>query len=236
MSAQLAAARYVGLLIAAIAVGVGVVVLGGKLFGAAAGPDAELITRLKTTEKSGLTLTIPGAAAPLVASSHRYDRLTAWSDPGSGTLILDCTLELKGRLGDVEIGAFTSEKLVFRYVDGDWEPEGGYAPSLTAVVAALEARRVALQRMDRAQLEKLRSPSTPAPPRDEQELGFLQQLRNRQYRVEAWYLRAEPDEAIVTEDFRLTGDLPEEPVDQRSSRRLILKRSGREFFFWPGIM
>lgn len=235
---SLAATRFIAVLLSVVAVGVLLALGAQKLFGAAAGADAELITRLKQSEKSGLSLPIPGAADPLVARSHRYDRFTPWLDPGSGALMMDTTLEFSGRLGRVEVGGFTSEKLVFRQVDGDWEPVEGYAPSLTAVVKALQARRAAVEQLDLRRLDALRleAGTRPAPALDGQELQFLAQLRNRSYNVKAWYIRAEPDEAIVTEDYRLTGDLPDRPVDHQGSRRLTLKRSGGEFFFSPGIM
>jgi len=234
----LAGARFLAVLLAVVSLGVLLALGARKLFGAAAGVDAELITRLKQSERSGLSLPIPGADEPLLAGSHRYDRFTPWMDLESGTVMLDTTLDFTGKLGEVEVGGFTSEKLVFREVDGDWEPEEGYAPSLTAVVKVLQARYAALQQLDLAALEALRAGAgtTPAPALDTQELQFLAQLRNRSYKVKAWYIRAEPDEAVVTEDYRLTGDLPERPVDHRGSRRLKLKRFGREFFFSPGIM
>lgn len=226
-----------GVSLAVLLGGVALAVLGPRLLHAAAGPDAEAIAYLKATEKPGLSLEIAGADAPLVSAQHRYDRFAASLDPSGEPLFLGATLDFKGRLGRIAVGGFTAERLVFVRDGADWVPRDNEAPLLVGVVTALEQRRRALEAFDRAALEQLRAKeSGPAPVGDGRELDLMAALRNRTYAVSAWYIRAEGDEAVVTEDYRLTGDLPDQPLDRKASRRLTLRRDGREFFFWPGIM
>jgi hypothetical protein len=68
------------------------------------------------------------------------------------------------------------------------------------------------------------------------ELEAVRALGKRSYKVGAWYLRLERDEAVAAEHWRLEGELPSRPVDQRGERRLILIRRGEEFFFSPSLM
>jgi hypothetical protein len=61
-------------------------------------------------------------------------------------------------------------------------------------------------------------------------------MRTRGYKAEAWYVRLEREEAVVTEHWRLLGALPERPVDTRGERQLSLTLHGDEFLFSPGLM
>lgn len=229
-------AAALGVFLAVLLGGIALVVLVPRALKLAAGPDAELIAELKRTEKTGLSLPVPGTQTPLVSSEHRYERFIAALEPSGEVLRMGATLELKGKFHRVQVGSFTAERLEFFRDGADWEPQGGVAPLLVAVVSALERRRLALEAFDRDALSGLRAPGAEAPVNEARELELMAGLRNRRYEVTAWYIRAEGDEAVVTEDYRLTGDLPDRPLDRKASRRLTLKRAGREFFFWPGIM
>ncbi|NOK14477.1 hypothetical protein HNS30_36185, partial [Corallococcus exercitus] len=61
-------------------------------------------------------------------------------------------------------------------------------------------------------------------------------LARRRLTVQAWYARLERDEAVVTEHYRVEGDLPARPVDTRGERPLLLVREGDQFLFSPGLM
>lgn len=225
-----------GVFLAVLLAGAALGVLLPRFLKVAAGPDSEVIAQLKDTERTGLSLPVPGVQTPLEAQSHRYDRFTALLEPDGQTLHLGCTLELTGKLGAIRIGSFTAERLRWTYQTGSWTPDGGQAPLLTGVVAALERRRRALERLDQAALAGLLEPGASPAPEDLRELAAFGALRNRRYEVQAWYIRVEGDDAVVTEDHRLSGDLPDRPVDRSGPRRLNLKRIGREFFFSARLM
>lgn len=229
-------AAAAGVFLAVLLGGIALVVIVPRVLRIAAGPDAEVIAELKATEKTGLTLEIPGAEAPLVTSQHRYDRFIASLEPTGDLLRMAATLELQGKLGRVRVGAFTVERLEYVPDGSDWTAREGTAPALVAVLAALEKRRRALEAFDRPALEALRAPGAEAPIGEVRELELLATLRNRRYETTAWYVRVEGEEAVVTEDYRLMGDLPSQPVDRKASRRLLLRKTGPEFFFWPSLM
>jgi hypothetical protein len=49
-------------------------------------------------------------------------------------------------------------------------------------------------------------------------------------------VRLERDDALASERWRLEGDLPSQPVDDKGQRQLSLIRREEEFFFSPGLM
>jgi len=244
--------RYLALVLAVLCAGAALVAWGPRLLGAAGGPEAELVTLLKRTEREGLTLEVPGSAEPLISATHRFDRLAVSYDPASEEAFVAATLDFDGHLGQVKVSSLGVEKIAFRRRGGDWVPEHGLAPNLVAVVRALVARQRALEELGR--------PSTPdSPPasptlrallplllkRDAEavarlgsdgELRALAHLTGREYRPKAWFIRVDWDRAEVSEDYRLMGALPDRPVDLEGTRRLSLSRSGAEFLFWPGLM
>jgi len=226
--------RLGGLVIAALAVLAACAVLIPRLLGFAAGPEAEVITALKRTEAYGLSLPIPHSAVPLTSEELHFARITVTVEPGAKRAEAFATLDFEGRLGATQVGTAGVERVPFVLKDGDWTPEPSAAPRLVAVVAALEARRRALETADAEALSRLLAPGNPGvagPEWDE-----LKMLRGRVYRAEAWYIRLEREEAVVTEHWRLQGSLPSRPVDTRGQRSLSLTLHGDEFLFSPGLM
>lgn len=226
--------RLGGLVIAGLAVLAACAVLVPRLLGFAAGPEAEVITALKRTEAYGLSLPIPHTAAPLVAQELHFARITVTVEPGAKRAYAFATLDFEGKLDATQVGTAGVERVPFVLKDGDWTPEHSAAPRLVAVVAALEARRRALEAADAEALGRLLAPGNPGvagPEWDE-----LKMLRGRVYRAEAWYIRLEREEAVVTEHWRLQGSLPSRPVDTRGQRSLSLTLHGDEFLFSPGLM
>jgi hypothetical protein len=225
--------RLGGILIAAVAF-VMLAVVGPRVLGLAGGPEVEIITALKRTEGDGLSLALPGLATPLTSRQHHFDRITVRVEPGGKRAEALATLDFTGALGDTEVSSLGVEQVPFVFQDGDWVPEGRAAPRLAAVVAALETRRRALDTGDTETLARLsgpegdggRSVGVGGP-----ELDTLLALERRRYRAAAWFIRLERDEAEATEHWRLEGDLPSRPVDQRGQQKLILLRHGEEFLF-----
>jgi hypothetical protein len=229
--------RLGGVLIALLAAAAAGVVLVPRWLGVAAGPEAEIITYLKTTERDGVSLALPGVGEPLESQAHHFARITVNVDPEGERAVAWATLDLRGRLGSTEVSSLGVERVPFVRHGRDWVPEGLIAPRLAAVVRALELRRAALEAGSRERLAALLAPEAPAGGGEgESELARLMELQRRRYRAEAWFLRLERDDAVATEAWRMEGQLPSRPVDERGQRRLSLVRSGEEFFFSPGLM
>jgi hypothetical protein len=116
--------------------------------------------------------------------------------------------------------------------EGTWEPEEGWAPRLQKAVEVLEARRRALEAYDVAALRRLSGGADGG-------LAGLEELAamaSRSLKVEAWLLRSEPAGALVSEQARLTGSLPDRPVEDTAARRLNLAWDGSGFFFPEGFL
>ncbi|PTL77640.1 hypothetical protein [Vitiosangium sp. GDMCC 1.1324] len=229
--------RLGGVLIAVLAAAAAMVVLVPRLLGVAAGPEVEIITHLKGTERDGLSLVLPGVGEPLTSLAHHFARITVNVEPGGQRAVAWATLDFRGRLGRTEVSSLGVERIAFVRRGREWMPEGLAAPRLAAVVRALESRRRALEAGDREALAGLLVPGAEADGGGgEEELARVMSLQRRRYRAEAWFLRLERDEAVATEQWRLEGQVPSRPVDERGQRRLSLVRNGEEFFFSPGLM
>ncbi|WP_338868143.1 hypothetical protein [Myxococcus stipitatus] len=226
--------RLGGLVIAGLAVLAACALLVPRLLGFAAGPEVEVITALKRTESYGLSLSVPGASAPLTSQVHHFARITVTVEPGGKRAVAHSTLDFKGTLGATQVGTAGVERSPFVSKRGDWVPETTESPQLVAVVRALEARRRALESADADALARLVAPGNPGVAGPEWE--ELKLMRGRVYRAEAWYIRLEREEAQVTEHWRLQGSLPSRPVDTRGQRSLSLTLHGDEFLFSPGLM
>jgi len=185
--------------------GAGILALSYRLLGAAAGTEAGLIAIVQRAEREGLTLSVPGASTPLVSGQVHFDRFSASIEPQDASAHVTCTLDFTGSMGATKVSSVGLEKIPFKYQRGQWVASSGFAPRLTAVVAALEARRQSL------------------------ETG-----RGR-YQAIAWFIREERDQAIATEDYRLTGRQSQQDVDEKGTRRLHLERREEQFLFLEGI-
>jgi hypothetical protein len=232
-----AMAKYVSLLVVALAAGAALVVLGPRLLGLAAGPEAELVTLLKSTERKDLALEVPGTQQPLRSRRHEYQRLTVWLDPDGEVAHIAATLQFEGRLGDVDVSSLGVEQIPFRRAGSDWIPVKGLAPNLVAVVGALERRRQALSPPSLPRLERLLPPDAGLFIHAGGDLALLGALAGAGYTAKSWYIRIDRDAAQVAEDYRLVGTLPDRPVDQVGTRRLdLIRHNNSEFYFWPGLM
>lgn len=227
-------ARALGVLLALAAAGVTVAALVPRC-GLDANAEGDIIGQLKATEREGLSLSVPGAAAPLKSDRHHFDRITVEVDYPAGTAAAVATLDFDGKLGQTEVSSLGLEKIAFRYRDGAWKPEGSLAPMLTHAVARLEARRRALEANDPGRLLALWGGERGQVP-DDAALRRVLAMSVKSYRVKAWYLRSERDQYLVSESYRLIAETPDRPVDEEGLRKLSLTRRGQELFFWPGLM
>ncbi|WPB74445.1 hypothetical protein KYC5002_36190 [Archangium violaceum] len=229
--------RMGGVLITVLAVAAAAVLLVPRLLGVAAGPEAEIITALKSTERDGLSLTLPGVGEPLRSQKHHFARITVNVEPGGQRAVAWATLDFDGLLGRTVISSLGVERVPFVRRGGEWVPENLAAPRLAAVVRALESRRRALEAGDREALEALLAPGLESSTGGgEAELARVMELQRRRYRAETWLLRLERDDAMATEVWRLEGQLPSRPVDERGQRRFSLIRREEEFLFSSSLM
>jgi len=202
--------------------------------GLEANAEGEILSCLKSTERSGLSLPVPGARIPLVSRTHHYDRISVQVDYPKGTAVAVATLDFTGKLGDTEVSSLGLERVNFRYRAGNWEPSGGLAPLLVQAVSRLEARRLALTTGSAGRLASLFAGGAGLP--TDPHLQRLLSMTSRDYQVKAWYLRSEREGIQASEAYRLTGDAPDRPVDEEGLRSLSLIRRGQELFFWPSLM
>jgi hypothetical protein len=216
-----------------IAVGGVGLVLAPRLLGIVAGPEADIVSQLAHTEREGLTLSIPGAGAPLTSKHHHFDRIVVQTDLHAGSAEAASTLDFSGRLGFTEVSSLGVEKTLLTYAGG-WKPASGWAPRLAAVVSALDARRRAIEQGDVGTLASLARAE--AGVASDPELARILTLEDRAYAAKAWYIRLDRDSASVTEEYRLSGKLPDRPVDEEGRKSLALQRDGGEFFFPKGLM
>jgi hypothetical protein len=204
-----------------------VAVLGPRLLGAAAGPEAELVTRLKKLEKNGLVLDV-GTLGTLYGLSVNFQRISVVLDADGQGATVTSTLDLTGnfRRGDAvhrtTVSSLGLERARYRYRDGEWQPEVSDAPRLVAILTALESRRRLLEARE-----------LPA----DAGVESLREMTRRIYTSRAWYIRSERDDVVVSEEYRLEGTTPQRPVDEEGTRRLSLSPDSGGFFTFPsGIM
>ena len=216
--------KLLGFVLAVVVVGLVFTVFGSRLLGAAAGPENELITLLKRQEQPGETF---DAAGTLKGQRVNYQRLSVIVAPDQQSATVSGTLDFTGTKDNVAISSLGFERVRFVKKDDVWKPVDGPAPRLNAILRALERRRRALQAGDIPQAEGL----------DVQEADRYRRIEQRQFTVDAWYIRSEKEGVEVSEDYHLVGRLPDRPVDEKATRRLSLVEDSRgEFLFPRGLL
>lgn len=205
-----------------------------SLAGVSAGPEAAIVAELKTAEKDLPAISIP-AGKTLQPHAMQFGRLNAQVAPGGERAAVACTLDLDGKVGDTQVGSLGWEKVGFDRSTGSWAPTAGWAPRLSAALGLLERRRVAIEQGQEAVLRSMRT-GTEADASLGKGWPEWMALKNRRYRVEAWYLRSEPEAIAVTEEWRLSGDATDRPWDERGSTSLTLVEVNGGFFFENGVL
>lgn len=228
-------ARAVGFLAAVAAVASVLVVFGPRLLGAAGGPETEILTTLKATEKDGLSLPVAGVAAPLKSERHVFDRIVVDVEHDGVHAKASSTLDFDGTLGEVKVSSLGLEVTPFVRQDGDWTMPKGPAPRLVGAIEALERRRRALEGGEEGVLRALSGEDGGDLPIDPR-LSLLLTMTHRRYEVKAWYLRSDREEIIVSEEYRLTGDTKDRPIDEERTHRLVLEVRDGKFLFVDGLM
>jgi hypothetical protein len=220
-----------------------------RVLGLAAGPEAEIVSLIKSAERKDTELRVPWlgeepegpSSRPLRPLTRRYDRITVVVAPDSSHAMATGTLDFEGELGALasaditRVSSLGFEEIPFTLNEGEWKPELGLAPRLSAVVAALESRREALEDGNPKSVDRLRE-ATVSHPDDSAALARISGVAQRRYRAVAWYIRGERGEVQVTERYRLTGTHPGAPVDEQGMVQLRLRPRGREFFFVSALM
>lgn len=222
-----------GFVLTVLAVVVASTVLLPKLLGAAGGPDSAILSALQKAQKRGFTAQVAGVSAPLESTELHWARITVAPDPEDRTRAeVVATLDFEGRLGRTRISSLGLERIAFVLRDGDWQPEQNLAPRLTRILSALEKRRQALEQGNLETLQQLAKGGE----KELESLAPMLELERRRYSALHWYLRSERHEVLVSEAYRLEGDLPDRPFDEKGDRRLTLEPRGQEFVFVGGLM
>lgn len=228
--------RALGTAILAVLVATGVLLLlprgcGGSLRTA----DARIQSLLHDALRDGLQLELPGHEEPLKGARVRL-ALPAVHVVDEDHAVAVITLDFTGTFSETRVSSLGYERIPFvRDGRGRWTAPDGYAPRLTAAVAALEARRAALEAGAPERLDALATEA--APPSGELfRVRALLSLKERRVRSERWLLRSERDRVEVAEDYRIDGVLPERPVHEKGMRNLTLVPSDAGLQFSPPLM
>ncbi len=228
------ARKALAFLLATVAVGVTLTAWLRPLLHAAAGPESELLDQLRRAEREGFTA--PVGTGELRASKAHFDRVSV-APEGELRALAHATLDFDGKLGATAVSSLGVERIAFEHRGEGWHPTAGLAPVLCAVLERLELRREALERADAAALAALSGKEAAAPAlAASPEFNALRALQRRAYQVDSWHIRVEREGAQITERFRLTGSLPDRPVDRRGERSLTLNLQSGQFFFSGELM
>jgi hypothetical protein len=207
-----------------------------RWFKLADSPETELLVSLKRLEQDGVRAPIAGSPAPLASDTFGLDRLTVELLPDGMHARAVFTLDFNGTLGTTKVSALGLERLTLNRTAEGWRPdEGVWTPTLATAVEALLRRTQALERQDAASLSQLLAPGGEREPQSEA-LTRVFAMTEIHYAALAWYLRADRGQVLVTEEYRLTGALPDRPVDDKGQRRLTLVPVGKELRFLDSLM
>ncbi|MGV3621996.1 MAG: hypothetical protein ACO1OB_14335 [Archangium sp.] len=205
--------KFLGFAVAVIALVLIVGALGEKFLFSVSGPETAIITRMKQLERDGLEITAD--AGTLLGSKLQFQRISVALDAdGQGALVtstLDFTGVLKRTDSETKVSSLGLEKARYRLKDEDWLPETNDAPRLLSIITALDERRVAINGG-----------------------AAYPEIQNRRWVSQAWFIRSERDDVEVAEDYRLTGNTPDKPIDEKSTRRLSLREDAAQRFSFPG--
>jgi len=212
----------------AVALGAGLLLwLLPALLGLAGGTTPEVASVLAAAGRPPVTLRVPGTDTPLLGRALEFQRVTV-AEAGTDRARAVSTLDFEGGFGSVRVSSLGRETTQFRRAMAGWGLEGSLAPTLVAAVAALSARRSALQSADVPALSQLVRPEDRERALADPTLQSLLAHPERNGAIQAWYLRFEAGEITVTEDVG-------EPV--RSHRlRLVPRELGALEFVFAGSL
>jgi hypothetical protein len=188
--------------------------LGQRFLFTAAGPDGEIITRMKELERDGLDIATD--AGTLESTKLQYQRISVTLDAAGKRATVTSTLDFTGQWSRVDrsstkVSSLGLERAVYVLNGTDWVPETNDAPRLLRIVQTLDARRVELDIGD-----------------------TLKDIANHHWESQAWFIRSEREDIEVAEDYRLTGSTPDRPIDEKATKRLSLHEDTDGGFSFPG--
>lgn len=197
--------RFLAFLAAVVAVVLMLGVLGTRLL-SAGGPAGEIITELKTLERRGLSREVKGGT--LHSAALQYERISVSLDEAATQADVTATLDFTGNLERpgaqfrTKVSSLGLERMHWVEARGGWAAKPNELPRLISILDALETRRQALEQGDGGSI-------------------------NRVYRAEAWFIRSERAQVLVSEDWRLLDERPDRAmVDQGTTRFELLEVDG----------
>lgn len=188
------------LALAAVTLGAaGLVWLLPVLLGLAGGTVPEVASLLAEAARPPVTVAVPGTTSPLVGRALHFQRVTiAEEDPDHARAV--STLDFEGSFGATRVSSLGRETTHFVRTASGWQLVGSVAPTLAAAVSALAARRLALQTADVEALASLHTDAGRGAALDEPALRARLAHPPRNGTAQAWYLRSEAGEVLVTEE------------------------------------
>jgi hypothetical protein len=216
--------RFLGFLAATAALGLVLAVVGTRFLGQASGPDGAIVTHLKKLERDGAQLQL--SWGELLGPRLQFERISVALDASGEAATVTSTLDFMGELRrtagtSTKVSSLGLERARYLLKDGEWIAQSGDLPRLVTILEALERRRVAL---DHGEVQPDGGVGWPA-------------LTHRAYASQAWFIRSEREDVMVSEDYRLQGQLPDRPVDEKATRRLSLHEESSGLFSFPdGIL
>jgi len=169
------------------------------LLGLAGGPVPEVASLLAQAARPPVTLAVPAVDAPLLGRALHFQRVTV-SEEGRDRARAVSTLDFEGSFGATRVSSLGRETTRFLRRAAGWQLDGSLAPTLAAAVSALAARRVALQTSSAAALAALHTEAGRDEALAEPALRARLTHPTRNGTPQAWYLRSEAGEILVTEE------------------------------------
>jgi hypothetical protein len=230
--------RPISFFLTLLALGAAAKVLAPRIFREASGPQADVLVSLKQRESEGIRISLGVAGeGELISRRVMIDRVTVELGREGADAQAVFTLDYDGQRGATQVSSLGLERVRLVRTGSGWAPVNqDWTPTLSAAVRALAARERALDQGDLSALASLVSHDPRASAWDDAALKRLLAMTDRRYQSLAWYLRAERAGVLVTEEYRLSGVLPDRPVDEKGTRRLSLVLRGQELRFQDALM
>jgi len=218
----------------AVAVLLGLALLGGavwallpRMLGAAAGPEPELVSALRTAGLARAPVDVPGAP-PLQPRDLQFDRFSVTVD-GDRALVV-ATLDAAGASGGVGVSSLGRERVRFARRGGRWQLDGPLAPALAGALEALWRRATLLSGSSPDALGPLVLARDRERSLADARLEQILRIPAHRWEPRAWFLRSERGEVLVTEEALLTS--PSRSPEPRTGRlRLVSSDADGSFVF-----
>ncbi len=197
------------------------------LLGLAGGAVPEVASVLAQAARPPVSLAVPGSGRPLLGQALHFQRVTV-TEEATGQARAVSTLDFEGSFGATRVSSLGRETTRFVRRATGWHLDGSLAPTLAAAVSALAARRQALQTSNGAALAALHTDAGREEALAEPALRARLAHPARNGTTQAWYMRSEAGEILVTEE--------EGPPAELHRLRLVPRSTAASEFVFAGSL